>query len=569
MHFLGNILLIFGNSVILGGALSVVLPVINLLFSTNGESVGIGGGYFGKVLSLYKQLLPESEYKKIISLSILFIMMMINTGVQYIIVKANSGLTTKLIFDCRKRIYNNIQHMKFPVLGRYPRGMLVQLLITEVRGVYAVFKQVFAVIATSFNIIVIIALLFLLSWKLSIVLLIGGFLIILINLNIVKGIKQLGKIALNHRERLMNQTTEAIWGIKQSRLMQAEAIINEKLADASRHSENTAHHLMIKNGFQVFLSQNLTIGVILIIILFWLFSPVFSEGISTTAGIVTFMILIGRLSPSVGVISKEYGTIFSYLPSIKRVNEFLSDKVELESDGSYEPPSFFADKICLHNIYFEYPSEKPVLCGINLEIKRGSYIGIIGRSGQGKSTMLSLFTRIYDPTKGELFIDGVNIREFKLSYLRSHIGMISQDFFLFNTTIKENLFMAKPSAVEQDLWMALEKAGLYDFVNSLDEKLEASVGENGNKLSEGQRQRLCLSAIFLQNPDLIILDEGTSSVDKETESHILSSLRDLHCKGKTIISVSHKETALSDAESVYQLIDGELKLVDEKIPAKA
>ncbi|MEE9117076.1 MAG: ABC transporter ATP-binding protein, partial [Calditrichia bacterium] len=509
----------------------------------------------------YNNLIPDSEYKQLISVSILFILMMVNLTVQFIIVKVNSGLTVKLTCDCREQIYNKIQQMKLAAIQQQQRGTFVQLLITETRSVYAVFKQVLSVISTFFNISIVIALIVLLSWKLSAILLIGSFLLIFINLDIVKRIKKLGKVALDLRTQLMNRATESIWGLKQSKLMQSGSVISKKLNVASINSENTARRIVIKQGLQAFLSGNFTIGLILIIILFWYFSPVFSTGIPETAGILTYLILMSKLATYFAVFSKGYGTIFANIPAVIKVNEYLSGNFDAEEGGSYEPDTFLKDKINLRNIHFKYSDDKPVLSGINIEIMKGAYIGIVGSSGGGKSTMLNLLVRIYDPDEGDIFIDDKNIREFRLSYLRSHIGMVSQDFFLFNTSIRENLLLARQSATEQDLWDSLGKAGLSDFVNSLDEKLDAPVGNNGEKLSGGQRQRLCLATIFLRNPDVIILDEGTSSVDKETEKHILSSLRELNSQGKTIISSAHKSSALSDAEYIYSLTDGQMTLL--------
>ncbi|MCP4264265.1 MAG: ABC transporter ATP-binding protein [Maribacter sp.] len=560
-HFFACVFLTFGNSVIMGGALSCVLPAMSSLFSSAGGSTINRGGYFGKMLNLYNELIPDSDYKQLISVSILFVMMMINMTVQFVIVKVNSGLTVKITCDCREQIYNKIQQMKLSVIQQHHRGTFTQLLITETRSVYAVFKQVLSVIATFFNISIVLILIILLSWKLSAVLLIGSLFLVFINLSIVKRIKRIGIIALDLRAKLMNQATESIWGLKQSKLMQAGSVISKKLNTASMNSENIARRLMVKQGFQSFISGNFTIGIILAIILVWFFSPVFSEGIPQTAGILTFLVLMSRLAAYFANFSKGYGTIFSNLPAVLKVNEYLSGNIHSEKSGSYEPASLFNDKICLRNIHFKYSSDKPILYGINMEIKRGSYIGIAGRSGGGKSTMLNLLTRIYDPDEGDILIDERNIKEFRLSYLRSHIGMVSQDFFLFNASIRENLLLAMPSASEQDLWGALDKAGLSGFVNSSDQKLDTLVGNDGDKLSGGQRQRLCLATIFLRNPEVIILDEGTSSVDMETECHILTSLREMHSKGKTIISSSHKESSLADAEYIYQLTDGQLTLL--------
>lgn len=565
VHFSICVLLTLGNSVILGGALSSVLPVMSSLFTSAGEASASGSGFFGKVLTMYNNFLPDTEYKQLISVSILFILMMINLTVQFIIVKVNSGLTAKLTCDCREQIYNKIQHMKLAAIQQHQRGMFVQLLITETRSVYAVFKQALSVIATFFNISIVVALIVLLSWKLSAVLLIGSILLVFINLYIVKHIKKLGKVALDLRTILMNRATESIWGLKQSKLMQSGSAISEKLNVASINSENTARRIAVKQGLQVFLSGNLTIGLILVIILCWYFSPVFSSGIPETAGILTYLILMSKLATYFGAFSKGYGTIFANIPAVVKVNEYLSGNFDQEEGGSYKPDTFLKDNINLRNIHFKYSADKPILSGVNLEIKKGAYIGIVGGSGGGKSTMLNLFTRIYDPDEGNILIDDKNIKEFSLSYLRSHIGMVSQDFFLFNTSIRNNLLLAKPLASEQDLWDSLGKAGLSDFVNSLNEKLDAPVGNDGDRLSGGQRQRLCLATIFLRNPDLIILDEGTSSVDKETEKHILSSLRELNGQGKTIISSAHNRSALADAECIYSLTDGQMtQLISSK-----
>jgi ABC-type multidrug transport system fused ATPase/permease subunit len=549
----------------MGGALSTILPIVSTFFSSSGVEGTGENSFFGKVLSLYNQILPESEYKQIIPLGVLVVLMTVNMAVKFLIVKVCSGLTFKLTCDCRKAVFHTVQTMKYSAIMQYSRGMLTQLLITETRSVYAVFKQILSVITTFFNILTVVILLILLSWKLSMVLFLGGLLVVCANLYIVRSIKKLGKVAFSFRSELMNKVTEAVWGLKLTKLMSAEKIIAQGLDRASRQSEQTARRMAVKQGFQVLISGNLVLGIVFMIVFFWYYFPVFSEGIPGKEGLIVFLIMVVKLAPHLGTISREYGTIFSNLPAVMKISEFLSGNIVSEDKGVCKPVPFLEDRICFRNVYFEYVPGKLVLRGVNLEIEKGSYIGIMGRSGGGKSTMLDLISRINDPTSGRLFIDGIDFNEIKPSYLRSRIGMVTQNFFLFNTSIRENLLLAKPSAAEQELFDALEKAGLLGFVNSLEENLDYHVGNNGERLSEGQRQRLCLSTIFLRKPEIIILDEGTSAVDKETEEHILASLRELHYHGKTIISSSHKEASLNDAERVYRLNDGRLTVLSEKI----
>jgi len=568
-HFIACIVLIFGNSVIMGGALSSLLPMLSSLISPSEIQEGVGGGFFSKIFSFYKQIIPESEYKQIIHMGIFSSLILINTAVRFLIVYVNSRLTFQLTCESRRSVYNVINKMKSSVTQQYTRGMLTQLLISETRSVYVIFKQILLTATTFFNMLVAAFLLVMLSWKLSVVFLLGSMLVVLINIFIVRIIRKLGKIAFTFRSGLMNGVTEAIWGLKQIKLMQSEKTIALELDRASNQSENVARRLVVMRGLQAFLSGNLILGIVFAIVIIWHYFPVFSEEISGAAGLMTYLVLLIRFGSYYSSIAREYGSIFSNLPAVLKVSEFLSDKTGLEDGGDYEPACFLEDRICLSNVFFEYTPDKLVLKGVNLEIRKGSYIGIMGRSGGGKSTILDMFTRINEPTNGSLFIDGKNIKEFSLAYLRSRIGMVSQDFFLFNTSIRKNLLLARPSATEKELFGALERAGLLEFVNSLAENLDYLVGNNGECLSEGQRQRLCLATIFLREPDIIILDEGTSSVDRDTENHILASLREFYQQGKTIISSSHKETSLIDAECVYQLSDGRLTLLSEKKSEKA
>ena len=561
IHFMACIVLIFGNSIIMGGALTSILPILNSFFSTPGTEGIAEGGFFGKILYLYKQAIPDSEYRQIISLGVFFTLIFVNTAVRFLIVYVSSGFTYKMTCECRRRIYDVISTMKTSAVQQYTKGMLTQMLVSEIRSVYAVFKQILMIFTTFFNMLVLVILIVMLSWQLSMVLFLGGLLLVGVNIYMVRSIKKLGESTLFFRAELMNKVTEAIWGIKQIKLTSAETRYAKELDKTSKKSEDLGRRMIIRQGFQSFISGNFTFGIVFVLLFVWRFFPVFSTAIPGVSGLITFLILMARLGPYLSVISKEYGSLYANLPAILKINEFLSDNVRLEECGNKEPSVFLEDRICFRDVCFEYSSGKPVLHGVNLEIEKGSYLGIMGRSGEGKSTMLDLFTRINNPANGSVLIDGTNIKEFSLSYLRSRIGMVSQDFYVFNTSIRENLLLAQPSATEQELSDALNKAGLLGFVSSLNEKFDYLVGNNGEKLSEGQRQRLCMATVFLRDPEIVILDEGTSSVDKGTERHLLASLRELHHQGKTIISCSHKESALADAGYVCQLKDGKLSML--------
>ncbi len=560
VQFLLCLFFVFLNSILLGGILSFLMPVINQFFALDTVVTKTNNGYFGKILNIYQSIIRDFEYKELIAIGVLFLMMIVNSTVKFLIIYVNSGLMANMTYEFRRQIYWIIQKLRFVEVSTEAKGTFIQLIITETKSINNLFKHGLLLITATVNACIIALLLMLLSWKMCVGLLLGYLVVLYINSYIIRGIKILGKEALNLRSELANHITEGIWGLKQLKIIQAEALEKQKINQVSFRSEFKARTLVVKNGLLKFTSQSLSTILVFIIFVLWFYFPVLSEDIPRKAGFLTFLILLSRLAPHVNAISSNYGQLSSILPSILRLHEFYTKELEPEQSGSLKPEPFLQEEIHLQNVEFGYLDDKPILKGINLKIQKGAYIGIVGNSGGGKSTLLNLFPRLYAPDKGKILIDNVNVEEFDLSYLRAKIGIISQDFVLFNTTIRENLALGKPQASEEELWQALEKSGLQQFVQAQEDGLDYQVGNNGSKLSGGQRQRLSLASLFLQDLELIILDEGTSSVDPETERHILNSLQELHKKGITIISIAHKESALADAECIYELSEGHLQL---------
>jgi ABC-type multidrug transport system fused ATPase/permease subunit len=182
-------------------------------------------------------------------------------------------------------------------------------------------------------------------------------------------------------------------------------------------------------------------------------------------------------------------------------------------------------------------------------------VAIVGESGSGKSTLLKLLMRYYDPTKGRITIDGVDMRDFQLGSLRSGIGLVSQDPFIFNTTVHENICLGSPEATAEDVIEAARAAGLEDFINDLPERYETIIGERGANLSGGQRQRLAIARALVRKPQILIFDEATSHLDTETEKAIQATLQTA-LAGKTVILVAHRLSTVKDADLIYVLHKG-------------
>ena len=215
----------------------------------------------------------------------------------------------------------------------------------------------------------------------------------------------------------------------------------------------------------------------------------------------------------------------------------------------------FNEKIEISNLNFEYVKNFPVLNNISIDIKKGETSAIVGSTGSGKSTLIKLILRLYDSNSGEIRFDETNIKDIKIESLRNKIGLVSQDIFLFEGTVFENIAYGNLDAANEEVWEAARLAECDKFINLLPNKENTIVGERGQKLSGGQRQRISIARAILKNPEILILDEATSAVDNETEAAIQRSINTLK-KGRTVIAIAHRLSTIRNAEIIYVLEGG-------------
>ena len=255
----------------------------------------------------------------------------------------------------------------------------------------------------------------------------------------------------------------------------------------------------------------------------------------------------------------ELGVIFdSYQKAMASFRRIINLKNTTPTiDNGNENLTSFNKNIEISNLNFEYVKNFPVLNDISIDINNGQTTAIVGSTGSGKSTLIKLILRLYDSTSGEIKFDGKNIRDLELDSLRNKIGLVSQDIFLFEGTVFENIAYGNLDAKDEEVWEAAKLSESDKFINLLPNKENTIVGERGQKLSGGQRQRISIARAILKNPEILILDEATSAVDNETEAAIQRSINTLK-EGRTVIAIAHRLSTIRNAEIIYVLEEGKV-----------
>lgn len=240
-----------------------------------------------------------------------------------------------------------------------------------------------------------------------------------------------------------------------------------------------------------------------------------------------------------------------------RFNEMMQHKVEIDDAPDAIAAGNIKGRITFENVTFGYLQDKPVLKHFDLDIAPGEKVAFVGATGAGKTTLASLLLRFYEPTQGRVLLDGVDIKKYKQSYLRNHVGLVQQDVFLFSDSVNFNIAYGKIKASEQEIEQAAKLAAADDFISALPEGYETKVGERGVKLSGGQKQRIAIARAFLKNPPVMVFDEATSALDTKTEKQIQKSLDKL-AESRTTLIIAHRLSTIINADRIVVLHNGEI-----------
>jgi ATP-binding cassette subfamily B protein len=282
----------------------------------------------------------------------------------------------------------------------------------------------------------------------------------------------------------------------------------------------------------------------------------------TLGDLILVMGYLGALYAPLNTLSQSPATLQASLASAERAFLLLDEVPDVVERKGARPLAHARGAVAFRDVSFAYRKDHPVLHDVSFEIEPGTRVGISGTTGAGKSTLMNLLTRFYDPTVGQVLLDGVDIRDYKLADLREQFAIVLQEPVLFSTSIAENIAYARPDASEEEVVEAAKAANAHEFIAVLPHGYESKVGERGLSLSGGERQRISLARAFLKDAPILILDEPTSSVDTKTEAVIMDAMERL-MQGRTVFMIAHRLGTLANCDVRMEIEDGRVTDFDE------
>ena len=456
----------------------------------------------------------------------------------------------------RKQLFEQFQALSLSYFSQTRSGELLNSLTREISQIRQAISVISVLIAKGATLLVYVLSIFLLSWQLTVI------------STMLFGLLSVGLSTLIARVREASFEISRAFGSFVSLAMEFISGIRTVQAFATQEFERRRFHRasgrIVKASEKVILARTLVgplsqgiATTILIGILVLAVAILIPNGQLQSASLLTFLLVLNRLMPIVKQLNGARAQLSSFQGALSNVRELLRTDNKTYLKGGTVQFSRLKRAIEFVSVDFSYDADKPVLHNINLTIQRGQTTALVGASGAGKTTLADLIPRFYDPTRGQILIDGIDLREFELNSLRRKMAVVSQDTFIFNTSVWNNIAYGTEGANEGEIREAARLANALEFILELPEGFETLLGDRGVRLSGGQRQRIAIARALLREPEILILDEATSALDSVSERLIQESLEELSV-GRTTIAIAHRLSTIVRAAQVVVLEQGHI-----------
>jgi ATP-binding cassette subfamily B protein len=504
----------------------------------------------------------EGDYQSMVVVMLILLGLLVFQSIaQYIHTYVSGWLGQQIIRDIRARLYEHIINLRLRFFDKTPIGRLVTRTISDVETLADVFSEgLAAMVGDLLQIVFILAFMFWQDWRLALLSL-STIPLLLISTYIFK---EKIKVAFNDvRNAVANLNTfvqEHITGMNIVQIFGSEKREYEKFKEINEEHKQANLRSVLYYSIYFPVAEIIAAAGIGLLVWYGAKGVINFEETGITVGkLIAFIMYIQMFFRPIRMIADRYNTLQMGIVSTSRIMNLLDDKEHVQKTGELKP-EHIRGEVKFENVWFAYNDSEYVLKGIDIDIREGETVALVGATGAGKSSIINLLNRFYEINRGSIKVDGVDINNYELGTLRKNIGVVLQDVFLFSDTIYNNITLGNPNVTEEMVWHAADLVGARKFIDRLPGKLSYNVMERGATLSVGQRQLISFIRAMVYDPKILVLDEATSSVDSETEEMIQLAIAKM-MKGRTSIVIAHRLSTIQRADKIIVLDHGEIKEV--------
>lgn len=484
----------------------------------------------------------------------LFVMYIVQSLCKYYVTYQGHMMGAKMERDMRRELFDHYQELSFSYYSRNNSGQMMSKLVSDLfdisefahHGPENLFISLVKIVGAFIFLVFI-------NKKLALPL------ILLVIVMFVFSFRQNAKMQetfMENRRKIGDVNASLQDTLSGIRVVQSFA--NEDIERAKFKKSNEAFLVSKRDNYHCmgsFMSSNLFFQGMMYLVTLVYGGYLIAQGEMQTADLAMYALYIGIFISPIQILVELVEMMQKGLSGFRRFLDVMETESEIRDADNAAELTDVKGHVRYDHVSFHYnDDETPVLSDISIDIPAGKSIALVGPSGSGKTTICSLLPRFYDVTGGSITVDGKDIRGLTLKSLRSQIGMVQQDVYLFDGTIKDNIAYGKPGASDEEIIKAAKCASIHDFIMELPDKYDTYVGERGTRLSGGQKQRISIARVFLKNPPILILDEATSALDNESERWIQKSLEELS-KNRTTITIAHRLSTIRDADEIIVITE--------------
>ena len=548
-----TIILGFSSALFNGVGITLIVPLV--LGFLGQDTINLEGGppIIQKTLSLFSSD-RGGNHLALMMLAVILAIVLKNIA-NYVNLLTSSLLSRKLVNDIRKAGIQLLLEVDLDYYAKIKVGEIINRIGGEVGRAAGAIRIAIQVFTTSVTILVFIGILILISWKLTIASTALLLLVTFINQYFVRRAKGFGKVLSEKSGAYSTALLEILTGIRLIKAVGNEKVEYQRIERLIDERERADYQSQA--NFAAIGPINEVAGIFAILAIVYLGKMLFLQEIeSLSTVLLIYLAVLFRLLPVVSQLNTQRSGFANSAPSTAIVADFLqrNDKPFMANGQSLYTK--IEQGIRLEDVSFAYPGhDNSVLNEVNLWVPKGTTLALVGASGAGKSTLADLMPRFYDPIKGRITLDGKDLREYDVRSLRQAMGIVSQDTFLFNTSVRNNIAYGREDVTEDEIIEAAKRANAYEFIVQLPQGFDTEIGDRGVMLSGGQRQRMAIARALLRNPDILILDEATSALDTVSERLVQQAIDEL-CRDRTTIVIAHRLSTIQKANQIAVMDKG-------------